>query len=116
MGKLAAGTLADRFEIQIHRWWEGFQMKIHRCGEASVGVWVTTGRQPAVERPCLGFVGWRSDRDKLEREVGGSLSGEAAQFTGEEVGKDSEQELEGLRGMGMSFMGRSFMGTQAWQS
>ena len=116
MGKLAAGTLADRFEIQIHRWWEGFQMKMHRWSEASVGVRVTTGRQPVVESPCLGFVGSRSDPDKLEREVGGSLSGEAAQLTGEEVGKDSEQELEGLRGMGMSFMGRSFMGTQAWQS
>ena len=116
MGRLAGGTLADRFEIQIHRWCEGFQMKMHRWSEASVGVRVTTGRQPVVESPCLGFVGSRSDRDKLEREVGGSLSGEAAQFTREEVGKDSEQELEGLRGMGMSFMGKSFMGTQAWQS
>ena len=116
MGKLAGGTLAARFEIQIHRLWEEFEMKMHRWSEASVGVPVTTGRQPAVESPCLGFVGSRSDRDKLEREVGGSLSGEAAQFTGEEVGKALEQELEGLRGMGMSFMGKSFMGTQAWQS
>ena len=63
MGWNAVGTLAAR-------WGNGVEIKIHRWSEALVGVRVTTGRQPAVESPCLSFVGSRSDPDKLDREVG----------------------------------------------
>ena len=62
---LAGGMLAGR-------WWKNeFEIKIHRWSEALVGIKVTTGRQPVVERSCLSFVGWRSGQVKLGREVGG---------------------------------------------
>ena len=76
--------------------------------EASMGGVGTTGSQPVVERPCPSSVGYRSDLEKLAPEVGGWLSGGAAQCTGQEVAKALEEELEGFKEL-------SFMQTRAWQ-